>query len=116
MPLFALAFGLMALLVAGFLYVKVQAESVITKHLTTSVSEMRGTVDRIDETVAVNRTEMLEMRQEVGTMTKRFDQLRRESLLSELKSQGAVLKALSGNLKEPMRTRTLSLAEQLAAF
>lgn len=115
-PAFALAIGLAALVVSGFLYLKTQAESVLLKQVSIDLKSLQGSVDKVNTTVTANRAQMFDMQQDVNGVTKRLDKIKRQALVSQMNLQGAILRTLSGNLGEPLRGKTLSLARHLSAF
>ncbi|GMT41644.1 MAG: hypothetical protein IEMM0002_0055 [bacterium] len=97
------------MVVVGYLYFDMRSERA-------RFAGMSVSMDRIDKTVAANSAQLRDVKNQVADANGRIDGLKRASWTSRLKSQSAVLGALSASLDEPLRSRTRTLASRLAEF
>lgn len=109
----AMAVSVAVLLLAGFIYNGVDSNRARMEKLST---DLQASLNRMDETVTANRAQLLEVQKQVAGTNVKIDGIKAASIVSQLKSQSAVLGAIAANLDEPLRTRTKRLSENLAAF
>jgi hypothetical protein len=113
LSILAAAFSLVVLVVAGYLYNDLNSNLARVERLT---ADIQTSMDRIDKTVTANRGQLLDIQMEVTSANRQIDRLAETAFTSQLKSQSAVLALLSTQLGKPLRAKTKTLADNLAAF
>ena len=101
--------ALIAILLLGLMYVGQRADRAIMKDLGASLTDIKQTVANLEKGVGDNSAAIAGVNEKI-----KATELAMLSL--EIRSQGAVLKSLSGNLKESLRGRTQTLADGLSSF
>ncbi len=114
--LVSVALSVATLALVAFVFLSERDDRVQLRQLSEQVAAMKSSTDKVEELVVNNRAQIMEMRDQVSGMEKRIYEFKRSSLLTQLKSQGVVLKALSENLKEPLKGKALSLSSHLSQF
>ena len=107
--IFAAIAAVIAIILLGLMYVGQKADRAVMKELGASLSEIKETVAGLENGLAENRNA-------IEVVDKKIEAVDLAVLSLEVRSQGAVLKSLSGNLKESLRVRTQTLADGLASF
>lgn len=108
--------AVLAILLVGLTYMGMRADRAFLKNLSSGMNQLQGSVSKLEKSVTGNRTEIMKTREEVEILSGRMASAELAILTSQLKSQATVLRALSGNLREPLRSRTSNLADKLSAF
>lgn len=110
----AMALGL-ALLVAavGFLYTELRSQKAMFASMG---AELKADAGRIDSAVTANSKRIAQVEEHLKRVNGDMKHIKRAGLISNLKSQSAVMGALSKNLDEPLKSKTRALANRLAKF
>lgn len=109
----AMALGVALLAAVGFLYMEMRSQRAMFAGMG---SELKASVSRIDTAVTANSKQITQVEEQVNSVSGKMEHLKRTGLISNLKSQSAVLGALSKNLDEPLKSKTRALALRLAEF
>ena len=109
----AMVISIVALVTAGYLYSGLSSSTARLEKLST---DLQASMNRLDQTVTDNRAQLLGLQQDVTSANRQIGEVRDMTFSSQLKSQSAVLSVIATQLNEPLRTRTKSLAANLAAF
>ena len=109
----AMVISIVALVTAGYLYSGFNSNMARLEKLST---DLQASINRHDQTVADNSGQLRGLKKDVAGTNRQIDEVRDMTFSSQLKSQSAVLAVIATQLNEPLRTRTKSLADNLAAF
>ena len=111
--IFAIVISIIALVTAGYLYSGFDSNMARMEKLST---DLQASMNRLDSTVTDNRAQLLGLQNDMTSANRQIDNVRDMTFSSQLKSQSAVLSVIATQLNEPLRTKTKSLADNLAAF
>jgi hypothetical protein len=112
----ALGLSLVALVIVAFVFFSERSNHVEISGMQAEINLLKASNAKVEDVVISNRAQILDTRDQVVAMEKRFYEFKRTSLMAQLKSQGVVLKALSEGMREPLKSKTLALANGLATF
>lgn len=116
LALATLGLSIVALIMVALLFFSERSDRSEMKDLTAEVNLLKAGNAKVEDMVINNRAQILDVRDQLTGIEKRFYEFKRGSLVSQLKSQGVVIRALSENMKEPMKNKALSLANHLSTF
>jgi hypothetical protein len=116
LALVTLGLSIVALIMVALLFFSERSDRSEMKDLTAEVNLLKAGNAKVEDMVINNRAQILDVRDQLTGIEKRFYEFKRSSLVSQLKSQGVVIRALSENMKEPMKNKALSLANHLSTF
>lgn len=109
----AMVISIVALVTAGFLYNGINSSMARVEKLST---DLQASMNRLDRTVTDNHSQLLDLQKDVTSTNRQINRVKDMTFSSQLKSQSAVLSVISTQLNEPLRTKTKTLADNLAAF
>jgi len=112
----ALGLSAVALVLVAFLFFSERSDRSEMNGMQAEINLLKAGNAKIEDVVISNRAQIMETREQVVAVEKRFYEFKRTSLMAQLKSQGVVLKALSENMREPLKSKTQTLANGLASF
>ncbi len=117
-PLAMVSMGLavVSLIMVAFLFFSERTDRSEIKDLTAEVNLLKAGGAKVEDMVINNRAQILDVRDQLTGIEKRFYEFKRNSLVTQLKSQGAVIRALSDNMKEPLKSKAMSLSNHLTTF
>lgn len=101
--------SIIALLIVGGVYIGQRSDRAVLSEVGAGLAEVRETVTGIKDDVARNQAAVMDINEKIVNSDA-------VALKSRLKSEATVLKALSGNFKEPLRVRIDNLADGLSAL
>ncbi len=114
--LLAVVLSIVTLALTAFVFMSERDDRAELRQAMADIAAIKSSSAKVEEIVVNNRAQIMEMRDQVSGMEKRIYEFKRSSLLAQIKSQGVVLRALSENLKEPLKGKALSLSTNLAQF
>lgn len=114
--LLAVVLSIVTLALTAFVFLSERDDRAELRQAVVDVAAIKASSAKVEEIVVNNRAQIMEMRDQVSGMEKRIYEFKRSSLLAQIKSQGVVLRALSENLKEPLKGKALSLSTNLSQF
>lgn len=114
--LLAVVLSIVTLALTAFVFLSERDDRAELRQAMADVAAIKASSAKVEEIVLNNRAQIMEMRDQVSGMEKRIYEFKRSSLLAQIKSQGVVLRALSENLKEPLKGKALSLSTHLSQF
>ncbi|MFQ5433135.1 MAG: translation initiation factor IF-2 N-terminal domain-containing protein, partial [Nitrospinota bacterium] len=109
----AMVISVAALAAAGFLYSGLNSSMARVEKLST---DLQASMNRLDQTVTNNRGQLLDLQKDLAGTNQQIDRVKDMTFSSQLKSQSAVLSVIATQLNEPLRAKTRTLADNLAAF
>lgn len=114
--LLAVVLSIVTLALTAFVFLSERDDRVELRQAVADIAAIKASSAKVEELVVNNRSQIMEMRDQVSGMEKRIYDFKRSSLLAQIKSQEVVLRALAENLKEPLKGKALSLSTHLAQF
>lgn len=114
--LLAVVLSIVTLTLTAFVFMSERDDRAELRQAMADIAAIKASSEKVGEIVVNNRAQIMEMRDQVSGMEKRIYEFKRSSLLAQIKSQGVVLRALSENLKEPLKGKALSLSTNLSQF
>jgi hypothetical protein len=108
--------GALALVLVAFLFFSERSNRAEMGAMQAEINLLKAANAKIEDVVVGNRAQIMETRDQVVAVEKRFYEFKRTSLMTQLKSQGVVLKALSENMREPLKSKAQALANGLSTF
>ncbi|MBI5638456.1 MAG: hypothetical protein HZA03_10845 [Nitrospinae bacterium] len=114
--LLAVVLSIVTLTLTAFVFMNERDDRAELRQTVADVAAIKASSAKVEEIVVNNRAQIMEMRDQISGMEKRIYEFKRSSLLAQIKSQGVVLRALSENLKEPLKGKALSLSTNLSQF
>lgn len=101
--------SIVALLLVGAVYFGQRSDRAALADVDSGLGEVQGTVAELKDNVTRNQAAIMDINDKIISSDA-------ASLKSRLKSEATVLKALSGNFKEPLRSGIDNLADGLSAL
>ncbi|MBI3794584.1 MAG: hypothetical protein HY280_07625 [Nitrospinae bacterium] len=116
LAIIAVGVGAASLLFAVFLFFSERSDRADIARMQAEINLVKAGNAKIEDVVVSNRAQILETREQMVAVEKRFYEFKKSSLTSQLKSQGVVLKALSENMREPLKSKFQALSNGLSTF
>jgi hypothetical protein len=101
--------SIVALLLVGAVYIGQRSDRAALADVDSGLGEVQGTVAELKNDVTRNQAAIMDINDKIVSSDT-------VSLKSRLKSEATVLRALSGNFKEPLRAGIDNLADGLSAL
>ena len=112
----ALGLSVVSLVIVAFLFFSERSNRSEMSGMQAEINLLKAGNAKVEVVVISNRAQILDARDQIVAMEKRFYEFKRTSLMTQLKSQGVVLKALSEGMREPLKSKAQALANGLATF
>jgi hypothetical protein len=117
-PLVYLSLGLsvVSFIAVLFLIFSARSDHADLKDLEAQINLVKASNGKVEDMVISNRAQILDTRDQITGIEKRFYEFKKNTAVSLLKGEGGVLKALSEGMKEPLKSKTQALANGLSTF
>ncbi|MBI5178910.1 MAG: hypothetical protein HZA04_06585 [Nitrospinae bacterium] len=116
LALVATGISVIALVFVGYLFFSERSDRSEIRELSAELGLVKSGNAKIEDIVINNRAQILDLKDEVSGMEKRLYEFKRASLVTQLKSQGVVIRALADSLKEPLKGKAQTLSNHLSTF